>query len=275
MTFLNLLWLILLIAALTPLIRQKMIEAARTRLQRELGEERETRVITLIHRQEELQFLGFPLARRFEVEDSEEVLRAIRLTEDSQPIDLILHLPCGLSLALEQIALALSRHPAKVTVIIPHYAMSGGTLLALAADEVLMDAHAVLGPLSPLAGGYPAASVLQALETIGPENAADETVILGDMARKAIGRIQQVVRRVAASHYPDGTAHKLAEDLTAAGWTPGCPIFVDQAQAWGLPISAEIPEDVYRLMNLYPQALPQRPSTAETFGQPVARGGKK
>ena len=53
------------------------------------------------------------------IEDSEAVLRAIRLTPDDQPIDLILHTPGGLVLAAEQIAKALVDHKGKVTVFIP------------------------------------------------------------------------------------------------------------------------------------------------------------
>src|SRR5439155_9771144 len=49
----------------------------------------------------------------------------------------------------------------KVTVFVPHYAMSGGTLIALAADEVVMSPHAVLGPVDPQRGQYPAASLLR------------------------------------------------------------------------------------------------------------------
>lgn len=63
------------------------------------------------------------------------MLRAIELTDPSVPIDLIIHTPGGLVLAAEQIARALSRHPSQVTVMVPHYAMSGGTLIALAADR--------------------------------------------------------------------------------------------------------------------------------------------
>ena len=85
-----------------------------------------SRVITLIHRQESVSLLGIPLRRFIDVEDSEAVLRAITLTPDTVPIDLVAHTPGGLVLASEQIARALHRHPARVTVIVPHYAMSGG-----------------------------------------------------------------------------------------------------------------------------------------------------
>jgi len=55
----------------------------------------------------------------------------------------------GLMLAAAQIALALRDHGAKTIAIIPHYAMSGGTLIALAADEVWMDQQACSAPLIP------------------------------------------------------------------------------------------------------------------------------
>jgi membrane-bound ClpP family serine protease len=109
----------------------------------------------LIYRQESLSLLGIPLSRYITIEDSEQILRAIRLTPPDVPIDLILHTPGGLVLATEQIARALIRHPAKVTVFVPHYAMSGGTMLALAADEIVMDANAVLGPVNPQLGNFP------------------------------------------------------------------------------------------------------------------------
>jgi len=42
-------------------------------------------------------------------------------------------------LAAEQIAKALVQRKAKVTAFVSHYAMSGGSLIALAADEIVMD----------------------------------------------------------------------------------------------------------------------------------------
>jgi len=149
MELLNLLWFFLLIASVVPLIHQRMIETARMHLFRKLEERRKSRVIALIHRQESMAFLGFPVARYLDIEDSERLLRAIKLTDPNLPIDVILHTPGGLVLASEQIANALSKHPAKVTVFVPHYAMSGGTMIALAADEIIMDENAVLGTGGP------------------------------------------------------------------------------------------------------------------------------
>src|SRR5437667_12291836 len=116
------------------------------------------RLIALIHRQETMSFIGFPIVRYIDIQDSEDVLRALRLTADDVPIDIVLHTPGGLALAAEQIAHAICARKGKVTVYVPHYAMSGGTLIALAAEEIVMDPNAVLGALDPLLGHHPPGS---------------------------------------------------------------------------------------------------------------------
>ena len=124
--------------------------------------------------------------RYIDIQDSEEVLRALRLTADDIPIDIVLHTPGGLALAAEQIAHAICAGKSKVTMYLRHYAMSGGTLIALAADEIVMDPDAVLGSLDPQLGQHPAASIVRAVEwkTERHQEVDDETVILADVARK-------------------------------------------------------------------------------------------
>jgi ClpP class serine protease len=117
-----------------------------TRPNQKIEQKERGRVVSMIHRQERISLFGIPLYRYIDIEDSEQVLRAIRTTPPDVPICFIIHTPGGLVLAAAQIAMALKDHPAKKKVIIPHYAMSGGTLIALAADEIVMDPHAVLGP---------------------------------------------------------------------------------------------------------------------------------
>src|SRR3954467_661322 len=142
-----------------------------------IEEARKTRVIAMIHRQESASVLGVPVAGSISIDDSEAILRAIRLTPPEQPIDIILHTPGGLVLAAEQIGKALVERKGKVTVFIPHYAMSGGTLIALAADEIVMDPNAVLGPVDPQIAGVPAASILKVMDFKKPEDIDDQTVM--------------------------------------------------------------------------------------------------
>src|SRR3546814_13332258 len=99
-----------------------------------LQKARYTRVITLVHRHETMRLLGFPLVRYIDIDDAEDVIRAIRDTDPETPIDIILHTPGGLVIASLQIASALSQHRGKVTAIVPTLALSGGTLIALADD---------------------------------------------------------------------------------------------------------------------------------------------
>jgi ClpP class serine protease len=214
----------------------------------------------LIHRQETLALLGFPLARYIDIQDSEDLLRAIKLTDAEIPIDLILHTPGGLVLAAEQIASALGKHPGKVTVFVPHYAMSGGTLIALAADEIAMDDNAVLGPVDPQLGQFPAASVLRVLDQKSVNEIDDQTLILADVARKAISQVGSTVQRIVSGRMGPDKAADLAQILTSGRWTHDYPISVEEARQLGLPITTDMPEEVYRLMSLYPQTRQRRPS---------------
>ncbi|MCS6962890.1 SDH family Clp fold serine proteinase [Thermoflexus sp.] len=261
MSVFDLFWIFLIFSTMFPALQRRLLEEARTRLIRQIERRRGTRLITMIHRQETIGFFGLPISRYIDIEDSEQVLRAIRLTPPDMPIDLILHTPGGLVLAAEQIAQALVRHPAKVTVFIPHYAMSGGTLIALAADEIVMDENAVLGPVDPQLGQYPAASILRVVETKPLANIEDHTLILADIARKAMEQVRSTVIELLTANAMDAErAAMIAEALSSGRWTHDYPISVREAQALGLPVRVGLPEEIYQLMDMFPQATPRRPS---------------
>ncbi|ACL26366.1 SDH family Clp fold serine proteinase [Chloroflexus aggregans] len=260
MDFFALLWLFFIISSLQPVIKQHMLDAARQRLLEQLERKRKSRVIVLIHRQETMSLLGFPLVRYINIEDSEAVLRAIKMTDRDIPIDLILHTPGGLVLASEQIARALRRHPAKVTVFVPHYAMSGGTLIALAADEIVMDENAVLGPVDPQLGQHPAASILRVLERKPISEIDDETLMMADIAEKAIRQVKHTVCELLSDKMSVEKAEEVAHTLASGVWTHDYPITVREARELGLPISTDMPEEIYQMMALYPQTAQRRPS---------------
>lgn len=260
MSFFELIWLLFIATSLVPLFRQRRIERARLATLRRMERERGSRVITMIHRQESYSLLGMFSRRFITIEDSEAVLRAIRLTPSNTPIDLVMHTPGGLVLASEQIARALQRHAAPVTVFVPHYAMSGGTMIALAADEIWMDENAVLGPVDPQLGNYPAASILKAVEQKPKEKLDDETLILADIASKAITQVEETVTEILKGKLGDEKARELAQRLTSGTWTHDFPIPCDALIAFGLPVRCGLPPVVYELMELYPQPPQRRPS---------------
>ena len=266
-------WLIFLIAMLEPVMSLRRLRAARLAVIREMERKYGWRVITMIHREERISFFGIPIQRFIDIEDSEAVLRAIRTTPPDKPIALILHTPGGLVLAASQIAMALKRHPGKKIVIVPHYAMSGGTLIALAADEIRMDPNAVLGPLDPqLALGpqgpvVPAPSIVKVAQ-MKKDKAADTTLIVADVAEKAIKEMQETIVELLRDKMGEEKAKELARILTEGRWTHDYPITVEKAKELGLPVNTDVPPEVYELMELYPQAPHNRPGV-EYIPQPL------
>lgn len=221
---------------------------------------RKARAIVMIHRQEQLALFGIPFYRFINIEDSEEILRAIRMTPGDMPIDLILHTPGGLVLASEQIATALKEHKAKTTVIIPHYAMSGGSLIALSADEIIMDKNAVMGPVDPQVGQYPAASIISAINTKYVDELDDETLILGDISRKAIDQVKEFVYDILKDKLGEEKAKNLSETLSSGKWTHDYPLTIKKLKELGVEVTTDVPKEVYELFDLYRQPVNQRPS---------------
>jgi ClpP class serine protease len=277
--FWSLLSFFFMLSALQPLIQQHYLESSRRLRIARFERRRGSRVIVMVHRQETMRLLGFPIVRYIDIHDSEEVLRAIRLTDRAVPIDLVLHTPGGLVLAAVQIARALRHHPATVRVFVPHYAMSGGTLICLAANEIVMSPHAVLGPIDPQLGDSPAASLLKVVGEKPITEIDDRTLILADVGRKAIDQVRKAARELLQDRLPDAKADELSRKLSEGNWTHDYPISADEAKGFGLNVNVEMPSDILDLLSLYPQPtrthggvdyLPIRRERPE--GRPTSRG---
>ncbi|MCS6998134.1 MAG: ATP-dependent Clp protease proteolytic subunit [Aquificaceae bacterium] len=274
----NFLWLfILLFFILVPLWRRYVLAKARESIIRQLENKRGSRLITLIHRQESLGFFGIPIFRYINIEDSEQVLRAIRMTPPDMPIDLIVHTPGGLALAATQIANALVRHKGPVRVIVPHYAMSGGSLLALASDEIVMDPNAVLGPVDPQIGQMPAVSILKVLEKKELKDVEDQTLILADVAQKAIEQMKSyLLWLLTQNQMEEEKARYIAEELATGKYTHDYPLTVEYLKSLGLKVNTEVPEEVYLLMELFPQPMGSQLPSVQYIPVPYKtnQGGK-
>jgi ClpP class serine protease len=253
--------LFILLMVFMPILQRSGKAAARRGRLDAFQRARKSRVILLIHRQETVSFLGVPLARYIDIEDSEAILRAIRLTPNEMPIDLIVHTPGGLVLAAEQIAHALLRREAPVTIFVPHYAMSGGTMLALACDQIVMDPNAVLGPVDPQLGPFAAASILAAVAQKPVAQVSDETLMMADLARKALAQVRGAVIAILTIGGMDRTrAEELSETLATGTVTHDYPITFERAKALGLPVSDDFPKEVHELMSQYGMPADRRPS---------------
>jgi ClpP class serine protease len=266
---LSLLWLFFILASLQPAVARQALLLQRRRALHAMSRKREATVITLIHRQESMALLGFPLVRYIDIDDAEGVLRAINETPSGRPIEIILHTPGGMVIAARQIATALADHDGHVTAVVPHYAMSGGTLIAMAADEIVLDAHAALGPVDPQLGEYPAASIVRVARTPGDHD--DRTLLLADVARKALDQVEEFAKGLLARRLPPQRAREVARLLSSGVWTHDHPLQARELEALGLPVRVGVPEDEREFMTLYPQPR-GRPSAVEYVPGPTDPG---
>lgn len=252
----NVWFLIIVILIIIPVLQRYMVNRARAVILSRISRERHSQVITLIHRQEVIAFLGIPISRYIDIDDSEEVMRAIRLTPPNTPIDLIMHTPGGIALAATQIAVALKAHPARKTVIVPHYAMSGGTLIALAADEILMDPHAVLGPVDPQLtdgiGAYAASTIIKVTHEKPIDKVSDRTLMMAEDAKKAQAQMKDLIREIMKGKCGEANTDTIIEELVSGKYTHDYPIFPDKAkELLGDCVKVGIPQAVYVLMDFY------------------------
>jgi len=264
MDFGTLIWIFFIFMALQPIFASRWLKTMRAAKFAAIQKKRQSRVIAIIHRQEAMRFFGFPIARYIDMDDAEKVLYAIRTTPPDQPLDIILHTPGGLVIAALQIARAVKAHAGRVTVFVPHFAMSGGTLLALAADQIVMSPHAVLGPVDPQINGLPAASIIKVAAEKPLSEIDDQTLILADISQKAIDQLKRQACELFRTDMSEAAAAELAERLTSGRWTHDYPISASEAKTLGLNVSTDMPEEILDLLALFPQ--PVRVSQAVEFG---------
>jgi len=230
----------------------------RGRIIEAIEKERGTKVITLIHRREPWLKEGEP--GYITIEDTEHILRQIKTTPKDKPIDVILHTPGGLALAAEMIATALHEHPAKVSVFIPFYAMSGGTLLALTADEIYMEKFSVMGPVDPQIEGVPASAYMLVLEKKRMDAIADKTIALAYIAAMAVKNMKGFVKHILADRMDEKKAEEVSEFLTGGYMTHDTPLTLDVGKSMNLPVKEGVPQKVFDLFLTCEFGVCDRPS---------------
>jgi len=251
--FSTLFWVLLAVVALQPLLMGRWFSLKRAQAIRAIEKANGSRVITMIHRQEKRSLFGFSVARHIDLEDAQTIIAAIKETPPEMPIDLVLHTPGGLVLAAMQIARAVEAHPGKVTVYVPVYAMSGGTLIALAADEIVLGEFSVLGPIDPQIAGLPAASIVRARDAKPVEHVFDLTLVLADVSEKALAQVKRGAVELLTPRLDQAAAEELAAKLAGGHWTHDYALTADEARQLGLPVKVGMPLEIMELMKLYPQ----------------------
>jgi ClpP class serine protease len=268
--FSTIILLIFALLALQPLLTGRWFATRRVQAIRAIEKAHGSRVITMIHRQERRSLFGLSVSRNIDLEDAQTIIAAIKETPGDVPIDLIVHTPGGLVLAAMQIARAVEAHPAKVTVYVPVYAMSGGTLIALAADEIVLGEFSVLGPIDPQILGLPAASIVKARDAKSADSVFDLTYVLADVSEKALAQVKRGAVELLTPRMDQQTAEALAQKLAGGHWTHDYALTASEAADIGLPVKVGMPLEIIELMKLYPQ--PVQSSAVEFLPIDMPRG---
>jgi ClpP class serine protease len=255
--FSSLFFVFFALMVLQPLLMGRWNAMQRAQAIRALEKSQASRVITMIHRQEKRSIFGFAVSRHIDLEGAQTIIAAIKETPDDMPIDLVIHTPGGLVLAAMQIARAVEAHKAKVTVYVPVYAMSGGTLIALAADEIVLGEFSMLGPIDPQIAGFPAASIVKARDSKPIESVFDLTLVLADMGEKALAQVKRGAIELLKPRMEQAAAEALADKLAGGHWTHDYALTATEACVLGLPVKVGMPQEVMALMKLYPQPIQQ------------------
>ena len=262
-----------LIMVLQPILMGRMFALRRAQAIRVIERKRGSRVITMIHRQEKRSLFGFSMSSQIGLEDAQSIISAIKATPDDTPIDIVLHTPGGLVIASMQIARAIEAHPAAVTMFVPIYAMSGGTLMALAADEIVMGEFSMLGPIDPQIMGISAASIIAARDAKPIEHVSDIALVLADVSDKATAQVKRGAVEIMTPRMERDKAEALAETLTSGQWTHDYALTPAEATDLGLPITVGLPQEVLELMTLYPSPVKQSAVEFLPFDPPGRRMG--
>ena len=229
------------------------ILAWRRRIIEELEQERGTKVVTMIHKKELWTEPG--QEPEIGIEDTETILQEMRRVPPETPVDFIIHTPGGYALAAQMMAMAIKFHPAKVTVIVPFYAMSGGSLMSLAAGEIRMEKYSVLGPVDPQIptpdGMYPAGTLAALVKTKPIQNITDRMIIMSDVANLEIENAKAFVMWLLDGKMDKEQAERVAEFLARGSMSHGTPITLDVARAIGLNVVEGIPDKVYELFKTF------------------------
>ncbi len=211
---------------------------------RRIEQERGSRVICVIH--------GENMENdAFDFDDLEDVLSAIVTSDTSRPLDIVLHTQGGNSFTGRQIARAIKSHQARKTVFVPYFAMSAGSRIALAADQIVMGAHAMLGPIDTQLYAGPAPSIVQLSKVKPFESISDEYLILAEEARKIIQEGRATARELLQGSYTTDGSTAIADELISGKWTHGFPITAQAAYNMGLNVATGMPELFYDLVRCF------------------------
>lgn len=123
-----------------------------------------------------------------------------------------------------------------------------------------MDENAVLGPVDPQIGNYPAVSILKTASFKERANLDDETVILADIADKAVHQLKRFLYLLLVDKMDEEDTLKIIKNLAEGKYTHDYPLTIEILEELNISVNIKMEKDIYSLMQLYPQPGGVRPS---------------
>jgi ClpP class serine protease len=188
---------------------------------------------------------------------TEDVLTALYALDPHTPLDIILHTPGGLAYQGMQLARAIKSHKGKKTVFVPFYAMSAGTIMTLAADEIVMSDHAALGPIDtqiyvPSIGmRFPTRAILSVLETKPKKKISDDVLEIAIQCQRDMAEHHNNAMELMVGTYASGVANKIAHHLNDGDLTHAYPLTYKSAKALGLKVSNAMPPEPLEILRIF------------------------
>tara|TARA_R110002124_G_scaffold98852_4_gene244502 strand:- start:496 stop:1518 length:1023 start_codon:yes stop_codon:yes gene_type:complete len=194
----------------------------------------------------------------------DEAFEAIALIRQANPrskIVIVLHTLGGYARPAHMIALAIKEHLRKakhnsrrdphVIAYVPYVAMSGGAMIALAAEKVAMDPTASLGPIDTIYGGFPTEAYRDLLEQKGPLATQDLVVMLAHEAEKYDRYADRVAREIVHENHKseDKDPDFLADYLSSGKLSHSEAISPGAARKLGMNVATKIPSEIYGLVD--------------------------
>jgi len=159
---------------------------------------------------------------------------------EGKPFDLILHTPGGDVFATLAISRLLHQYPGKIRAIIPLYAMSGGSLLALTCDELLMTRNASIGPIDPQIGSwfkFGSAKAWDKIVKFKGRKAEDQSISFAMMGKQYTKTLKSHILKVLGFSLSKNQKEKLADYLTKGDIEHAYALTPLDLERFGLKIS--------------------------------------
>jgi ClpP class serine protease len=211
---------------------------------------RGTVVIDVVHDISESLTGRDKLPVRISYEQAFEIAERIRSAK-GHPIAVILHTLGGYAFPSEMIAQALKNFKGRKTAYVPYVAMSGGTAIALATDEIHMGPDAALGPIDAQYHGFPADAYARLIKEKSKDRIDDSTLLISYIVeqREQDAR-ERAFELMNPRHIKDKSdPKKVINALMDESKHHGSRISADAAEKLGIRVARSCPKEVYTLVD--------------------------